>query len=335
MNWSLGNYWYLLLLLLLPLLGVLLVRFLRWKNERRERFASARFQEELFSPKTAFSRYFPLLYLVATLFLILSIVDLLSGSEEIKTKQKMNNIIFLLDVSNSMNAQDIEPNRLDQAKNIIVNTMAQLRNDKVGIVVFAGEASSIMPLTSDYTAVDTYLSGIETNIVKTQGTDFLKAMATAADKFKNIPMGARKVVMISDGEDNEKNERAALSLAKKNGLSVITVGVGTDEGAPIPEYVFGQLMGYKSDRSGQTVISRREEKALQHIAQETGGSYIDGNNMDNAVTGITTGLQKIASSSSSVIKSNNAIHYYQYFLAVSLFFFLIILLFNPRRDFNL
>lgn len=335
MNLSLGNNWYLLLLLLLPLLGIIMVFYLKWKNKRQNIFAEARFQEELFEKKSGFSKILPVLYLLATLFLILSIVDLLSGSEEVKTKQKMNNVIFLLDVSNSMNAQDVAPNRLDEAKNIIINTMSKMTNDKVGIVVFAGDASSIMPLTTDFTAAETYLGGVETNIVKTQGTDFLKAIRSVAEKFKNIPKGSRKVVMLSDGEDNEGNEKAAIKLAKNEGISVITVGIGSEEGAPIPEYVFGQLMGYKTDINGQTVISKRQNLALKNIANQTSGSYVDGNNLENATEQIIDGLSKTASSTESMVKSNNAIHYYQYFLAISIFFFLLIFLLNPKKDFNI
>ncbi|MBH1960210.1 MAG: VWA domain-containing protein [Flavobacteriia bacterium] len=335
MNWYLGNNWYLLLLLLLPLLGIIIAGYVKWKNRKKTVFAEARFQDELFEKKSGFSRFFPVLYLIATLFLILSIVDLLSGSEEVKTKQKMNNVIFLLDVSNSMNAQDVEQNRLTQAKNIIINTMFKMKNDKVGIVVFAGEASSIMPLTTDFTAAETYVGGVETSIVKIQGTDFLNGMKTTADKFKNIAKGSRKVVLISDGEDNEGNEKAAIKLANREGIHVVSVGIGTEEGAPIPEYVFGQLMGYKTDLTGQTVISKRQLNALKNIAEETGGSYVDGNNLDDATSQIIDALSKTSSSSETIVKSQNAIHYYQYFLGISILFFLIIFLTNPKREFNI
>lgn len=335
MNWTLGNNWYLLLLLLLPLLGIIMVAYLKWKNQRKSIFAEARFQEELFEKKSGFSKVMPILYLLATLFLVLSIVDLLSGSEEVKSKQKMNNVIFLLDVSNSMNAQDVEPNRLDEAKNIIINTMGKMKNDKVGIVVFAGEARSIMPLTTDFQTAETYLGGVETSIVKIQGTDYLRAIQTVVDKFKNIPKGARQVVLLSDGEDNEGNEKPAAKLAAKEGISVVTVGIGSEEGAPIPEYVFGQLMGYKTDMNGQTVISKRENLALKNIADQTKGTYVDGNNLENATTQIIDGLRKSASSSESMVKSNNAIHYYQYFLGASIFLFMLIFLSNPKRDFNI
>ncbi len=335
MNWTLGNNWYLLLLLLLPLLGFVVIAYLKWKNQRKSIFAEARFQDQLFDKKSRFSKVMPILYLLATLFLVLSIVDLLSGSEEVKSKQKMNNVIFLLDVSNSMNAQDVEPNRLEEAKNIIISTMGKMRNDKVGIVVFAGEARSIMPLTTDFQTAETYLGGVETSIVKIQGTDYLKAMQTVVDKFKNIPAGARQVVMLSDGEDNEGNEKPALKLAAKEGISVITVGIGSEEGAPIPEYVFGQLMGYKTDLNGQTIISKREDLALKKMADQTNGTYVDGNNLENATTQVIDGLRKSASSSESMVKSNNAIHYYQYFLGISILLFLVIFLLNPNRDFNI
>ena len=206
MNWYLGNYWYLLLLLLLPLLGIVLFNYVKWKNRKKNVFAEARFQNELFEKKSGFSKILPLLYLIATLFLILSIVDLLSGSEEVKSKQKMNNVIFLLDVSNSMNAQDIQPSRLEEAKNIIINSLQKMTNDRVGIIVFAGDAYSVMPLSSDYSAAETYLSGIETSVIQNQGTDFLKPIQIAAQKFKNITKGSRNIVLISDGEDNEGHE---------------------------------------------------------------------------------------------------------------------------------
>lgn len=335
MNWTIDNYWYLLLLLLLPVLGIIMFRYFKWKKNRQAIFAETRFQEELFEKKTKFSKILPILYLIATFFLILSLVDLLSGSEEVTSKQKMNNVIFMLDVSNSMNAQDVEPNRLDQAKNVMINTIGKMKNDKVGIVVFAGEANSIMPLTTDFTAAETYIGGIETNIIKLQGTDFLSGLETVASKFKNIAKGSRKVVILSDGEDNEGNEKAAIKLANREGMSVITVGIGSEEGAPIPEYVFGQLMGYKTDANAQTVISKRQVKALQDIATETGGSYIDGNNLENASSQINDALSKTVTSSETTVKSQNAIRHYQYFLAVSILFFLLIFFLNPKKEFNI
>jgi Ca-activated chloride channel family protein len=202
MELYLGNYWYLFLLLLLPVLSFFLIRYIRWKKKSRDLFAESRFQEALFEKRSDFIKVFPVLYFVATLFLIFSIIDLLSGSEEVTTNQKFNNVIFMVDVSNSMNAEDIEPSRLVEAKNLVIQTMQKLKNDKVGMIIFAGQATSIMPLTTDYNSAETYINGVETGSIKIQGTDFLKAMETAVDKFKNINKGARKVILLIDGEDN-------------------------------------------------------------------------------------------------------------------------------------
>lgn len=336
MDWSLGNYWYLLLLLVIPLIGVILIAFVKWRNARKSLFAEQRFQGELFEKNNKFSKIFPVLYLLAFTFLIFSIIDLLGGNEQVKSQQKMNNVIFLLDVSNSMNAEDIQPNRMTMAKNVMVNSLKGFTNDRVGIVVFAGEARSIMPLTTDFTAAETYISGIETSIVQIQGTDFLKAMQEVVKKFKNVPKGARQIVLISDGEDNEGNDKAALNLAKKEGIRITSVGIGTEEGAPVPEYVYGQLMGYKVDMTtGQTVVSKRQTNALSSLASGTGGNYIDGNSLEDASKKIVSSLNEKGGVTNVMIDSQNALHYYQYFLAVSLLLFLVIYLLNPKRDFNI
>ena len=334
MSWDLGNYWYLLLLLLLPLLSFIVIRFLRWKKARKARFAELKFHEALFEKNSSFVKFFPYLYLLAVLFLIFSIIDLLNGYETVKSEQKLSNVMFVLDISNSMNAEDIEPSRLDQAKNLVINTLQKMKNDKVGIVVFAGDAVSVMPLTTDYGAAETYLSEIETTAMRVQGTDFLKAIQITSDKFKNVAKGSRKVVLISDGEDNEGNDNAAVRLANKEGISITAVGVGSEEGAPVPMYENGQLMGYKLDNAGQMVITKRQSEALVNMSQSTGGSYIDGNSMKDAPDRIVEDLKKKGGTSASLVKSQNANHYYQYFLGVSIFLFLVILLFNPKRDFS-
>lgn len=334
MSWSLGNYWYLFLLLLLPLLASFLIRFLKWRNKKREIFASSQFHDNLFEKRSGFTRFFPALYLLGTLFLIFSIIDLLNGSEEVKSNQKLNNVIFMLDVSNSMNAEDIDPSRLTEAKNLMTATMKKMNNDKVGIVIFAGHAMSIMPLTTDYNSAETYISGIETNSMQIQGTDFLKGMQAAADKFKNVSKGSRKVILLSDGEDNEGNDNAAIRLANKEGISITSVGIGTDEGAPVPEYVFGQLMGYKTDVNGGTVISKRQTEALKKMAESTDGTYIDGNNINEAPERIVDAVNKKAAGAETMVKSQNANHYYQYFLGVSILFFFLIYIFNPKKDLN-
>lgn len=333
MNFSLGNFWYLFLLLLLPIVTIFIVGFKKWKKERQQVFADASFQQVLFAKESRYSSIFPVLYFLAFLFLVFAMVDLLGGKQKMKVQQKTNSVVFLLDVSNSMNAQDVQPNRLELAKSIIINSIQNIHDGKVGVIVFAGEAESIMPLTLDYSAAETYLSGIETNIVGRQGTDFLKAVEVAAKKFKNIPKGSRKIILISDGEDNEGNDKAAIDEAQKEGIVINSVSVGSDEGAPIPIYEFGQLMGYKTDSNEETIITKRQSEALMSLAYDTNGEYIDGNNLNNAIAKITN-ILKQKGTTTALVDTQTAIHYYQIFLVISLFLFFLIYLINPKKDLN-
>lgn len=333
MSIGINGYGYLFLLLLLPLAAFLLYRFKKWRAQRQELFAEDRFRKEFFPKDHFFSKVFPVLYLLALLFLILAMVDLVGNSKQMKLEQKTNSVIFLLDVSNSMNAQDVQPSRLEMAKALIINSVRQVQDGRVGVVVFAGDAQSIMPLTRDYDSAETYLSIIETSIIGKQGTDFLKAVQEAVKKLKNIPKGARKIILISDGEDNEGNENASIDEARKEGVAINCVSLGTEEGAPIPEYVYGQLMGYKADLNGETVITKKQSQALLTMANETQGTYIDGNNLERGIAGITK-ILKEKGSGATLVDAKSSVHYYQWFLGVSLFLFSIIYLFNPKKDLN-
>lgn len=334
MEVGIGNYSSLFLLLLLPAAGFLLYRYKKWRAQKRVLFAEEKFARQLFPRERLFSKLLPLHYLMALLFLVLALLDISGGRQQMKVDQKTNSVIFLLDVSNSMNAQDVDPSRLELAKAIIINSVQKAKDGRIGVVLFAGEAESIMPLTTDYDAAETYLGNVETGFIGRQGTDFLKAVKVAAKKFKNIPKGARKIVLISDGEDNEGNEKAAIEEAEKEGIVINTVALGTEEGAPIPVYEFGQLMGYRTDGSGQTIITKKQPEALMAMANATQGRFIEGNNLDGAISGVVKVLEEKGKGSTQV-EAKSSEHYYQWFLAVSLLFFLAIYFFNPKKDLNL
>lgn len=329
-----SNIWYVFLLVLLVPMAWLIFSFKKWKLKAREAFAEKKFQRNIFKTEGRFSSLFPFLYVLGLLFLILAIIDFVGGKKEMKIGQHTNSVIFLLDVSNSMNAQDVEPNRLEMAKALIINSVQKVKDGRVGIIVFAGEAESIMPLTTDYEAVETYLSSVDTNIIGRQGTDFFSALQKAGKKFKNIPEGYRKVILISDGEDNEGNDKAAIDEAKRQGIVINCVAIGSEEGAPIPDYEFGQLMGYRTDVNGQTVITKRQTQALMEMASETKGKFIDGNNLEQGILNISKILTEKGNEETTV-NAQFSEHYYQWFLAVSLLLFSIIYLFNPKKDLNL
>lgn len=336
MNWQIDNYWNLLLLGILPLFVFLIFNFQKWKKEKQFIFAEKEFHSQLFGKRGFFSKIFPFLYLSAIAFLILSMLGFITeNQEEIKVKnQQSSNILFLVDVSNSMNAQDVEPSRLEQAKYILNQTLNSLTDEKVGIILFAGEARSIMPLTTDYSSANAYLNSIHSGLIQRQGTDFLLAIQEARKRFDIQNLGAKKIILISDGEDNEGQHNNAIKEAKEGKINITTVGIGTEEGAPIPELLFNYYQDYKRDEYGQTIITKRESNALKSIAQATSGKYIDGNSL-NAVENIIKDIKSShKTSTNNTVYARNIEHYYQWFLGITLVLLIFIYLFNPKKDLN-
>ena len=338
MNWEFGNYRYFGLLLVLLLAVYLLWDFSKWKKKKRDFFAESRFQKHIFGEKPRFSGVLTLFYVLSFLLLILSFVDIVKNEKtEMSVEKASSDVIFLVDVSNSMNSNDIEPSRLEQAKLILNKTLNQLHEERVGIVVFAGEARTMMPLTTDYSSVDIYLENLSSDLIKRQGTDFLLAMEETEKKLKKGTSGLKKVVLISDGEDNEGNHDAAMNLAQKNNIAVTSVGIGTEEGGAIPELQFNLYQDYKKDEDGNTVITKRETQALKTISEKTGGVYIDGNSVEKAANEIIKDIksnQKDGGKASKISILNKE-HYYQWFLTGALVLLLLIYFLNPRRDLNI
>lgn len=334
MEWTFENYTYLFLLLLLPVLGLVIFRFRKWRNKKRALFAEPQFHQQLFSTKNNYFYLFVLLYFATIICLVLAFADLSRGGKKQKVEHQGTNIVFLLDLSNSMNAEDVSPSRIEREKSLVLQTLQELKGDKVGMVIFAGDAFSVLPLTTDYSAISTYVDGLSTQTITYQGTDFLPAVQEVAALYQSTANQGRNVVLIGDGEDNEGHDQEAVAFAKKHHLKIISVGIGTEEGAPVPDYVFGQMMGYKRNFYGDIVISKRQTRALKNLAESTGGSYIDGNE-NNASTKIVSAISRLEHSAAIEIDARTLTHYYQWFLGGAIIFIFIIYLTNPKKDFNI
>jgi len=338
MNWEFGNYRYFGLLLVLLMAAYLLWDFSKWRKKKQDFFAESRFQKHIFGEKSRFSGVLVLCYVMSFLLLILSFVDIVKNEKtEMSVEKASSDVIFLVDVSNSMNSNDVEPSRLEQAKLILNKTLNQLGEEQVGIVVFAGEARTMMPLTTDYSSVDIYLENLSSDLIKRQGTDFLLAMEETEKKLKKGVLGLKKVILISDGEDNEGNHDAAVNLAQKNNIVVTSVGIGTEEGGAIPELQFNLYQDYKKDEDGNTVITKRETQALKTISEKTGGVYIDGNSVERAASEIIKDIKSSQKDGGKASKISilNKEHYYQWFLVGALVLLFLIYFLNPRRDLNI
>ncbi len=196
------------------------------------------------------------------------------GTRSETVSQTGFSVMVALDVSNSMMAEDVRPNRLVRAKFAVRSLVRKLRNDRIGLVVFAGSAFLQCPLTSDYSIVELFLDGIDTRTVGTQGTAIAGALRIAGRSFQQSQKGYRAVVLITDGEDHQDDPVAAATELAAQGVRVYVVGIGTPLGVPIPvKGEDGRVEGHMRDRSGEVVMSRLDESALRHIAESTGGAF--------------------------------------------------------------
>lgn len=196
------------------------------------------------------------------------------GTRSETVRQTGFSVMVALDVSNSMLAEDVRPNRLVRAKYAVRSLVRKLRNDRVGLVVFAGSAFLQCPLTADYSIVELFLDGIDTQTVGTQGTAIAEALRIAGRSFRQDHRGYKAVVLITDGEDHQEDPVAIAGELAAQDIRVYVVGIGTPLGVPIPvKGEDGMVAGHMRDRSGEVVMSRLDEFTLRHIAETTGGAY--------------------------------------------------------------
>lgn len=327
---------YLFVLLSIPCLFFLGRYYSLWKFRIREKLADTRLQIRLF-PSLPVWKILPYFLGGAILCFGLALAGPVTGYQEKTTHQASRNILFLLDLSRSMNVQDAnnQQPRIDEAKGLLTSVLPHLTNDRVGIVVFAGEARSILPLTSDYSAVETYLTALDTEAMKVQGTDLLAAMQRSVQSFARTDKNSRTLVLLSDGEDNEEHFEKALKLAKEEGIQVISVPLGSIEGGPIPEYFLGQMMGYKMDNMGQTVISKLADEQLRQLASDTSGKVIEPAEMSARSQALLQALRAQSSSGNQKVRTLTQEVWFQWPLGIGILFLALIYLFNPKKELNL
>jgi Ca-activated chloride channel family protein len=217
--------------------------------------------------------------ILALIFLIIAAADPQVGTKVENVKQTGIDIYIILDVSLSMQAQDIKPSRLEKAKLEISNLIQQLKGDRIGLVVFAGEPFVQFPLTTDYSAANLFLSAADVSTVPDQGTAIAAAINMANKSFNYSSKTEKVMVIFTDGEDHEGNLTDAIDEAKKNNIKIYTIGLGSPEGVPIPVLnQQGQAVGFKKDEDGNVVLTKLDESALKDIASGTGGKYMRGAN---------------------------------------------------------
>ena len=274
-----ANTEYLYLLFLVPVL-LLIFRLGRGLTRRRlKQFGDPDILRDLM-PDLSYSRPIVkfLLYVTALVFLILAVARPQFGTKLQEVKRKGIEIVIALDVSNSMLAQDIQPNRLEKAKQSISKLVERLVNDRIGLIVFAGQAYTQIPITNDYASAKMFLSSISTGIVPVQGTAIGSAIQLAIKSFTQQEDMSRVLIIITDGENHEDDAIAIAGEAASNGIKIYTIGVGLDKGSPLPLSSGSGQQDFLKDKDGNVVISKLNEQMLQQIAAEGGGKYIRANN---------------------------------------------------------
>jgi Ca-activated chloride channel family protein len=256
------------------------------------------------------------LLMVALVLLIVAAARPQYGQQEKTVKRQGIEVMVALDISNSMLAEDVAPNRLDRAKQMLSKMIDNMTDDKVGLVVFAGEAFTQLPITCDYVSAKMFLNTISPKLIPTQGTAIGAALQTAIRSFGSQESDAgRAIILITDGENHEDDATAVAKQAQELGIQVFVIGIGKPEGSPIP--VPG-TNDYIKDRSGQVVVSRLNEEMCQEIAQAGKGAYVRCDNTNTAMRALQQELDRIATTDLETTVYADYNEQYQSFLLIAL-----------------
>ena len=264
-------------------------------------------------------------------FLIVAASNPQVGTRIQEVKQEGIDVYILLDVSRSMTAQDIKPSRLDKAKHQIGELIGRLRGDRIGLIIFAGQAYVQFPLTTDYSAANLFLSAVDVNSVPQQGTAIASAINLATKSFDYKFSTQKTMIIITDGEDHEGNVMEAVKAATDKGIKIYTIGLGSPDGVPIPIYnQQGQQTGFLQDQNGNTVLTKLDSKTLQEIASAGNGAYYQGTNYDDNLNKIYDKLSSLQKTEYGVKKVTDYEDRFYYLLAPAVFL-LILEFFIPDK----
>ena len=285
---------YLYLLFILPIVALFFLLNLYWKRKKQREFGDLDLVKKLSPESSVFKPALKLIFMLLALTgIIFGLVNPKIGTKMEKVKREGIDIVFAMDVSKSMLAEDIAPNRLEKSKQIVSQIINQLGNDRIGIVAYAGSAFPVLPITTDYSVAKMFLQSINTDIVSSQGTSLDEAIKLSSTYFDDKSKTSKLLIMISDGEDHSEGAEVAAEEATKLGMKIITIGVGTEKGSTIPLRINGAMQSFKRDNNNEVVITKLNKEGLITIAKSTKGGYVDGNNTKEVLEYIKNALNNI------------------------------------------
>ena len=319
---------YLLLLLLIPFFFVIQALVLSMRRLRIRKFGDEALVRALMPSYSKTKTWVRLsLFSIGFFFFVIGLSRPQIGAKLKEHETKGAEIMIVLDVSNSMLAEDYSPNRLSRAKLAISRLVDRLRDDRIGLIVFAGNSFVQLPITTDYVSAKMFLNSITTESVPIQGTAIGDAINTALRSFSSQSEKSRAIIIITDGENHEDDPVAAAAQAAEMGVRVFTIGVGSPEGKPIP--MNGELL---KDKDGNIVVTRLDETVLQEVASAGNGAYVRAGNSEFGLNPIIDDIRKMEDEKYKSIVFEEFDEQFMYFMAIALFFFVLEMLIGERRS---
>lgn len=318
---------YLLLLLLIPVFFFIQALVMYFRKRRIKAFGDPELVARIMPSYSKAKVWLRLsLFSIGFFFFVIGLSRPQIGAKLKEHETNGAEIMIALDVSNSMLAEDYSPNRLERAKLAISRLVDKLRDDRIGLIVFAGNAYVQLPITTDYVSAKMFLNTISTETVPVQGTSLSEAIRTAARSFSAQSEKSRAIIVITDGEDHEDDPIPAVKDAVEMCARVFTIGVGSPEGKPIP--MNGELL---KDKDGNIVVTKLDEDILKKIATEGNGVYVRAGNTEFGLNPVIDNIKKMDSEKYTSIVFEEYDEQFMYFLAIAFFFFVLEMLIGDRK----
>ncbi len=313
------KYFYFFISIAILIVMYLIVSF--WKLKKQREFADLSLLNQLSPQKSKFKPVLKIIMIVLALsFLVFALVNPKMGTQLKTVKRQGVDIVFALDVSKSMLAEDIAPNRLEKSKQIISKIIDKLGSDRVGIIIYAGNAYPLLPITTDHGAAKMFLQNANPDMVSSQGTAINEALKLAKTFFDDDTQTNRFLFIISDGEDHEKNSSNVAKEILGVGIKTYTIGVGSNKGAPIPIKRNGKFIGYKKDNKDEVVITKLTVETLKDIAKKGEGKYIYGNRTSKTIEFVEELLLKADKKEFETKQFSDYKDQFQWFVGIGLLF---------------
>ncbi len=315
---------YLYFLIVIPLMAVIFLYIQFWKRKKQREFGDLELIKKLSPEKSVFKPVLKLsVLLIAMICLIVGLVNPKIGTKMETVKREGIDIIFAVDVSKSMLAEDVAPSRLEKSKQLVSQIINNLGSDRIGIIAYSGSAFPVLPITTDYSVGKMFLQSMNPGMISSQGTSIDQAINLATTYIDKKDKTNKLLIIITDGEDHSDSAVAAAEEAKKLGLKIMTIGVGTEKGGTIPLKRNGIVERFQRDQNDEVVVTKRNSEVLKTIAKSSGGGYVDGNSTKAVLDYVKNALDNIQKTEFESTQMADFKSQFQWFLGFGFFLLLL------------